>query len=227
MENAINIKQKELVAKNTNLINSFFYLLEIIFIFYKMSKSTSISDLPKNDSQQEQDIQESMMVNSILKEIENEEEVLNDENEESLNYVMDTSQIPPKIQNEIPTPEIIKTATEDLFNSNNLPPLEESKPEIKVPETIEEPKQDPIPKKENSLNILKNTDNFMNNIKKKILGPIFILILYLLLSISKVDKIMLKVLPKLGNSMNQINFAGKLIKGLILSLSYFIFSFFV
>ena len=36
-----------------------------------MAKSTSISDLPKNESQNEQDIQESMMVNSILKEIEN------------------------------------------------------------------------------------------------------------------------------------------------------------
>ena len=72
-----------------------------------MSKSTSISDLPKNESNVSEDVQESMMVNSILKEIENEEEVLNDENEDSMKYVMDTSQIPPKIQNEIPTKEMI------------------------------------------------------------------------------------------------------------------------
>ena len=67
-----------------------------------MSKSTSINDLPKNDSTNSEDIQESMMVNSILKEIENDEEVLNDENEDTMKYVMDTSQIPPKIQNEVP-----------------------------------------------------------------------------------------------------------------------------
>ena len=55
-----------------------------------MSKSTSINDLPKNQSGKDDDLQESMMVNSILKEIENEEEVINDENEDSLKYVMDT-----------------------------------------------------------------------------------------------------------------------------------------
>ena len=41
-----------------------------------MSKSTSISDLPKNESQNDADIQESMMVNSILKDIENDDEPL-------------------------------------------------------------------------------------------------------------------------------------------------------
>ena len=71
--------------------------------------------MPKNDSQNEQDIQESMMVNSILKEIENEEEVLNDENEDSMNYVMDTSQIPLKSQ-EMPTPEMIKALRRKIFS---------------------------------------------------------------------------------------------------------------
>ena len=37
-----------------------------------MSKSTSINDLPKQESNNE-DIEESMMVNSILQQIENEE----------------------------------------------------------------------------------------------------------------------------------------------------------
>jgi hypothetical protein len=194
-----------------------------------MSKSTSINDLPKNDSQQEQDIQESMMVNSILKEIENEEEVLNDENEDSLNYVMDTSQIPPKIQNEIPTPEIIKNATADMFNPNNLPPLDLPKPEMRIPETLEVPevKEEPTHKKNNKLSILKNTDSFLNSMKKKVIGPVFILIMFIILSLKKVDRGMVKILPKLGNPMGEIRFLGNLIKGLILSLSYFILSFFV
>ena len=43
------------------------------------------------------------MVNSILQDIENDED-LNDVNEDSLNYSIDTSQIPPpKIGNELPS----------------------------------------------------------------------------------------------------------------------------
>ena len=54
------------------------------------SQSTSISDLPRAESNSNEDIQESMMVNSILQDIENDED-LNDLNEESLNYTIDTS----------------------------------------------------------------------------------------------------------------------------------------
>ena len=83
-----------------------------------MSKSTSINDLPKQDSNNE-DVEESMMVNSILQQIENEEEVLNDENEDSLKYTMDTSQIPPKINEQIPDKEMIEEATKDIFEQAN------------------------------------------------------------------------------------------------------------
>ena len=62
-----------------------------------------------------EDVEESMMVNSILQQIENEEEVLNDENEDSLKYTMDTSQIPPKINEQIPDIEMIEEATKDIF----------------------------------------------------------------------------------------------------------------
>ena len=70
--------------------------------------STSINDLPQSaDPTNDENINENMMVNSILKEIENDEDI-NNENEDSLNYVMDGSQIPPKIDNQIPTQEMIK-----------------------------------------------------------------------------------------------------------------------
>ena len=64
-----------------------------------MNKSTSINDLPKVDGSAEpnQDMEETLMVNSILKDLENEED-LSDTNQDSLNYSVDTSQIPPKLE---------------------------------------------------------------------------------------------------------------------------------
>ena len=193
-----------------------------------MSKSTSISDLPKNDSQTEGDIQESMMVNSILKEIENEEEVLNDENEESLNYVMDTSQIPPKIQNEMPSPEMIKTATEDLFNQEVIPPHVEPEP-IPPPAPIQleekkELKAEAEPAKNNMLNSL---DGILNKVKKRVISPLIILVLFMIITLEKVNKIIIKFLPKLGNLSGGINTLGNLLKGLFISIIYFIVSFFI
>lgn len=193
-----------------------------------MSKSTSISDLPKNDSQTDGDIQESMMVNSILKEIENEEEVLNDENEESLNYVMDTSQIPPKIQNEMPSPEMIKTATEDLFNQEVMPSHVEPEPTLPpAPIQLEEKKElnvEAIPAKNNMLNSL---DGLLNKVKKRVISPLIILVLFMIITLEKVNKIIIKIIPRLGNISGGINTLGNLLKGIFISIIYFIVSFFI
>ena len=83
--------------------------------------STSINDLPQSaDPTNDENINENMMVNSILKEIENDEDI-NNENEDSLNYVMDSSQIPPKkIDNQIPTQEMIQKVSEDIFKNNMI-----------------------------------------------------------------------------------------------------------
>ena len=49
------------------------------------SQSTPISDLPRTEQGSNEDIQESMMVNSILQDIENDDEP-NDVNLDSLQY---------------------------------------------------------------------------------------------------------------------------------------------
>lgn len=194
-----------------------------------MSKSTSINDLPKNQSGKDEDIQESMMVNSILKEIENEEEVINDENEDSLKYIMDTSQIPPKIQNEIPTPEMIQTATKEYFNQDNLPPME-------TPINIEEEKKEisnllndtPTPSTTiKKSGFMPDVDGLMNNIKNRVLGPFIILCLFMLLTFRKVNDAIFRLLPKLRTINGDISTLGNLLKGLVLAVSYFIMSFFI
>ena len=193
-----------------------------------MSKSTSISDLPKSDSNEDINSQETMMVNSILQEIEQEDEALNDENKDSLNYVMDTSQIPPKIENVMPTPEMIQSATEELFKAQDvMPPVE-------TVEKVDKKEQEEIqkvlaekPEEKKPLGMLKDIDGFMSNIKKKIIGPIVIMIVFLILTHSRVNKVIIRILPKLGNINGHINTLGNFMKALLLGLIYFILSWFI
>lgn len=193
-----------------------------------MSKSTSISDLPINNSGDSENSEEAMMVNSILQEIEQEEEALNDENMDSLNYVMDTSQVPPKINNEIPTPEVIQSVTEEMFQQPpTIPPVES------IEEVTKEEKQEikkvleDKPVKESKVSMLKNMDSVVDLIKKKVVGPVVVLILFMILAHPVINKIILKITPKLGNFKGEINNLGNLLKGLIISSILFIISFFV
>ena len=192
-----------------------------------MSKSTSIHDLPINNSGEAENSEESMMVNSILQEIEQEEESLNDENIDSLNYVMDTSQVPPKINNEIPTPEVIKSITNEIFQQlPTIPPVE----------TIDTVKQEEIKKEEikkvledkpTKDSMLKNMDGMLNTIKNKIVGPLVVLILFMIIAHPGINKLIFKILPKLCNFKGEMNNLGNLFKGLFLSIILFVISFFV
>ena len=193
-----------------------------------MSKSTSISDLPINNSGDADNSEEAMMVNSILQEIEQEEESLNDENLDSLNYVMDTSQVPPKINNEIPTPETIKSVTEEIFQQPpTMPPIEtKEEPKKEEKDEIRKVLEDK-PEKVNKFSILQDTEGFISLIKKKVVGPVIVLILFMILAHPKINKIILKILPKLGNFKGEMNNLGNLLKGLFISIILFIVSFFV
>lgn len=197
--------------------------------------STSINDLPKSgDPSNDEDINENMMVNSILKEIENDEEI-NNENEDSLNYAMDSSQLPPKIDNQIPTPEMIQKAQEDIFNQNMI---SESSDDIlkknldvnSISDNFNEPNQtdlnDNDNKKVKTNELVNDVDNILGNIIDNVKGPLIIFILFMLLSIPQLNSLILKILPKLSTN-GSINMLGNVLKGLILSILYFIISFFL
>ena len=198
-----------------------------------MSKSTSINDLPKQESNADEN-EESMMVNSILQQIENDEEVLNDENEDSLQYTMDVSQIPPKINEQMPNKEMIEEATKDIFeqanqevmdainNSSSNDVLEENEP---VPSELESSKE--VEEEKNKINLSPDVDDIMNKIIKNIKIPILICVLFILLTLPQVNKLFVKYLPKLSNTSGEVNLLGNLIKGLILSLIVFGSSFFI
>ena len=200
-----------------------------------MSKSTSINELPKNENNSE-DIQESMMVNSILREIENEEE-LNDENEDTLKYTMDTSQIPPKINNEIPTKEIIENATKEIFDEvNKGEDIDSNKDDKEIDNFLND--SDNNKEKENYINsardkndeksnLMPDIDDVTRNIKNKVISPVVILVLFVLLNLQQVNKIIIKYLPKMASPHGGVNIIGNILKGLFISVVVFIISFFL
>lgn len=193
-----------------------------------MSKSTSISDLPVNNSVDAENTDEAMMVNSILQEIEQEDEYLNDENVDSLNYVMDTSQVPPKINNEIPTPEVIKSITEEIFQQKPVETIEKNnKEEIRNEVIKKEEIKKVLEDKPVKDSFLKNIDGVVITIKKKVVGPIVVLILFMIMAHPGINKLILKILPKLSNFKGEMNNLGNFLKGLFISSILFVISFFV
>lgn len=198
-----------------------------------MSKSTSVNDLPKQESNNE-DVEESMMVNSILQQIENEEEVLNDENEDSLNYTMDISQIPPKINEQIPNKEMIEEATKDIFEQANQEVMDALQNKEVVEENIplvdeltESPSLVNTKNETNKINLSPDVDDIMDRIIKSVKIPILVLVLFMILTLPQINKVIIKFLPKLSNNSGDVNILGNLLKGLILSLIVFGSSFFI
>ena len=64
--------------------------------------------------------------------------------------------------------------------------------------------------------------NILNNVK----GPIIIFILFMIISIPQLNNLIIKILPKLGTNGN-INMLGNALKGLVISIIYFILSLFI
>lgn len=190
------------------------------------SQSTSIADLPRTDgSASTEDIQESMMVNSILQDIENDED-LNDVNEDSLNYTIDTSQIPPKIGNELPSVETIQETTENIFNNDfsmdDNYPEPDSEPEsneiddflnTKLEEKSEEQKV------EKELTLLKK-------LEQRAPVMVVIIISFIILSLPKLNSLIVRLIPRLS-SEGDISFVGIIIKAIIMGAIYLVSSIFM
>jgi hypothetical protein len=187
------------------------------------SQSTPISDLPRTEQGSNEDIQESMMVNSILQDIENDDEP-NDVNQDSLQYSIDTSQIPPKIGNELPSVETIQETAETIFNdfptADELmlqPPEENNDIDDFLNKKLEEPIPTPIVEEEKSIITL---------LEERL--PIFLIVVvsFFLLSLKPLNQFLIRTVPKLSFE-GELSTIGMLIKSLIMGLVYLASSFFL
>jgi hypothetical protein len=192
------------------------------------SQSTSISDLQRTDTNSNEDIQESMMVNSILQDIENDED-LNDVNEESLQYTIDTSQIPPKIGTELPTREEIQETTNNIFNDDFPIPNDFNQPEPTETKTNDiddflNSKLDKV--EENEKEKEEEDKTLLDTIQDLIPIMIFIMITFFILSLPQLNRLIVRCIPKLSSDGN-ISILCIIIKALILGIIYLLSSLFL
>lgn len=192
------------------------------------SQSTSISDLQRTDSNSNDAIQESMMVNSILQDIENDED-LNDVNEESLQYTIDTSQIPPKIGMELPTREEIQETTNNIFNDDFPIPNDFNQPEKNndIDEFLNNKLQeeDKVNDKEND-KYKENDKTLINTIQDLLPIIIIIMITFFILSLPQLNRLIVRYIPKLSTEGN-ISILCIIIKALILGIVHLLSSLFL
>ena len=188
------------------------------------AKSTSIGDLPNVESKNSNDDEETMMVNSILKEIENDDNI--DNSEQAINYTIDTSQIPPKINQQIPTKEMIQETTNEIFNQPNPEPQQYNI--MSNEEPIEEIKKEDL---KDFLNddkpVEKNIETLTNKILNKGKYALVIFVVFIILSSNQLNKLIINFLPKMRIEGIQVSLLGNILKGLILALIYFGLSFII
>ena len=191
------------------------------------SQSTSISDLPRTESNSNDDIQESMMVNSILQDIENDED-LNDVNEESLQYTIDTSQIPPKIGTELPTREEIQETTNNIFNDDFPIPNDFNEPPAKVEKNneIDDFLNNKLDNLEEKLEEPKEEKSLLDRIQDLLPVMIIIMITFFVLSLPQLNNLIVSKIPKLSSNGN-ISVLCIIIKSLILGIIYLLSSLFL
>jgi hypothetical protein len=188
------------------------------------AKSTSIGDLPNVNSNDKDGDQETMMVNSILKEIENDDDI--DNSESAINYTIDTSQIPPKINEQIPTREMIEETTREIFNQPIPEPMK-VEPRVNISNNLMEAEiPEEIVDKKGLSNFLtdepkaKNMESMTDKIISKSKHAGIILILFIILTLPQLNKIILKFLPKMAVEGPQMSILGNILKGVLLALIY-------
>jgi len=188
------------------------------------AKSTSIGDLPNVNSNDKEGDQETMMVNSILKEIENDDDI--DNSESAINYTIDTSQIPPKINEQIPTREMIEETTREIFQQPMPEPMK-VEPRVNISNNLMEAEiPEEIVDKKGLSNFLtdepkaKNMESLTDKIISKSKHSGIILILFIILTFPQLNKIILKFLPKMAIEGPQMSILGNILKGVLLALIY-------
>jgi hypothetical protein len=191
------------------------------------SKSTSIGDLPNVASNGEGDEQETLMVNSILQEIENDDDI--DTSENTLNYAMDTSQIPPKIHEQMPTREIIEETTKELFRNPIIHEPVKIETPINVSNNLMEDNISDMEVNKKEVTGLLSKDKNVEPLTDKIIKISkyagIILVLFVILTLPQLNKLILKFLPKMTVEGPQVSVLCNLLKGVLLALIYFGLSF--
>ena len=85
------------------------------------------------------------------------------------------------------------------------------------------PVQQEPPKK----GFMDNFKNMTNGLSGKMIGPLIIVVLFVLFNLGVVDKTLMKLIPKVANDYGHINMKGVILKALIVGILFFVIRMFI
>ena len=66
-----------------------------------------------------------------------------------------------------------------------------------------------------------------NNLGGKMIGPLIVVVLFILFNLGIVDKTLTRLIPKVANSYGNINLKGVILKAIIVGIIFFVIKMFV
>ena len=81
----------------------------------------------------------------------------------------------------------------------------------------------PPPKK----TLMSNIKNILSNLRDQIKGPIIVIVLFLVLNHSIVNKYLVKFIPKIGNGSGGMNMKGLILKSLLAGIIFYLLNTFI
>ena len=86
------------------------------------------------------------------------------------------------------------------------------------------PPPPPPPSKQGFMDKIKN---MTNNLGGKMVGPLIVVILFVLFNLEIVDKTLTKLIPKISNEYGSINLKGVILKAIIVGIIFFVIKMFI
>jgi hypothetical protein len=85
------------------------------------------------------------------------------------------------------------------------------------------PVQQEPPKK----GFMDNLKNMTNGLSGKMIGPLIVVVHFVLFNLGVVDKTLMKLIPKVSNEYGHVNLKGVILKALIVGILFFVIRIFV
>lgn len=178
-----------------------------------MSQSTPLNQLPKTQSVQQVPQTDNDLVNDILNEMDSVPEATNDMNSDTLNYAMDSSQVPMERMDQ-------NFLNNNMDTSTNMANNQESNNSTKKNKSIF------------GLNLnLGGSNNtkggLFNKCVDKLKTTAVLFVLVVITSMPQFNRLVLTKIPKFLNESGAINMKGILFKSVLVSVLFLIVSFFL
>jgi len=176
-----------------------------------MSQSTPLNQLPNNQQPQQN---ENDLVNDILNEMDSSPQPSTDMNVDSLDYIMDQSQVPPeKMDVDFLGNSDMSSNNDDGGSNSNSPPSSSQSSSSKTKSLL-------------GLN-LDMGGGLLSKCLSKLKLAILVFFLVLIVSLPQCNRFIFTKIPSLLNESGEINIKGLLLKTVLVTVLFLLGSFFL